>query len=233
MRLFQNLILIATLVVGVNYQHGYGQNSKSNEGKLRKVLSDDVKTNSKYALSIVYYSDLKAESSYLIIRNDKTKQETSLPYLLSGEDSREVWSPNEEYLVLPNSSSISMYRSASLVKIFNEKNFNPDAFYDKLRSIDRISLETKKNGFDLRHSFARWENKNSVVFRSEIVSDESSGNIELGEFRYYFSQAKLYHLTGKDLTLSKARHKFIRLYKIFGRKKKGLIYSQDIKVQAK
>ena len=230
-KFYISLYLLFWLCV-VSCQNAVSQTTKNdsigNADSNLKIIA--VKPNLKYGLSIVYYSDSEAEANYLKIRNDKTGKEYGL-FQIEETGNDEVWSPDEEFLVLCNSYDLDLFKSSALLKLLSKPEVTTENFFEKAQSFDEISILNKQKQSVFRHSFIKWENNASISFTITFRDwNEVTKNNEVGSFRYDFIKKSLYRKT-KNVSRLSLEEK--NLYKVFfrliGENKKGVIYQKQIK----
>lgn len=180
---FVCLMFFFLLVSGL----GFCQSPKPESEDEKIVVA--VKENKKYGVTATFYGkdyrngeNDKAATKVIkeiVFRENKTGAE--IKYSPTGTESAadfyftEIWSPDEEYVVLP----IGKFEGFG---IFEAKetlnNIKSNKYYDALK------VKTKNSGF-FWHDFDKWENDSTFGFRAGL-------NGELFAFKYDIAKNELY-----------------------------------------
>jgi hypothetical protein len=201
-----------------------GQQTTKSEAELV-----ETKKNEKYCISVLFYSDTVNEVNYLKIRNDKNGHESGI-FQTDGESSFDVWSLDNEYLALSNGYDIDVYQASAVLNLLSDDRAKADELFDKLVSVDEISVFDSQKRFELRHRFAGWENRDSVLFSvANRLWNETTKNEEIGKFRYDFKQSKLYRQAKTIDKISPSEKMIDDICRgLLGENKKGVIGQDQI-----
>ena len=154
-----------------------------------KIIVIGEKENQKYDLTAIFYGvDFHFEDEkntvvkiikHVVFRNNKTK--TEVKYETSGTIPAgefyftEIWSPDEEYLILP----IGMFEGFGIFKAKDAlENIKSNKFFDT------IEIGNSRGG-SYWHDFGKWENNSTFSFRAGLYGD-------MFAFKYNLAKSELY-----------------------------------------
>lgn len=178
------LILILLFAQGL----GYCQSPKivNQDDKIFVIAQKD---NRKYDLAAIFYGvnfnfgdgnkPVAKIIKYVVLRDNKTNLEVK--YETSGTVSAadfyftEVWSPNEEYLVLPigKFEGFGIYEAKEALK-----NVKSNKYFDTLK------VKSENSGW-FWHDFEKWRNDSTFSFRAGLDGD-------MFAFKYNLTKSELY-----------------------------------------
>lgn len=152
-----------------------------------EIIEISRKENRKYNLTAVFYgqnhnygenNDLTAKIIRYIIfrRNDSGEEVRYYPKEDETEQHAtfyftEIWSPDEEYLVLP----IGRFDGFGIIKS-NEtmKAVKNNDFFDTIRVFNVYEYDNKNNRLTLWHNFKGWNNSSSVIFDAGLSGNSDN-----------------------------------------------------------
>lgn len=171
--------------------------------------------NSKYGLSVSIYMD-KLQDNFNIydmtVSNERTGQSSLARYTyerpIFPAKAAQVWSPDEEYLVLPcagEPAGFCFYRAAQLV-VANAKNDRGEdceecfSFQPDNEPLDRIVIGGAQGAPESAHQFGRWASNTSFIFMAQRVPSPDSKRAGQGtasaEYKYDLADGTLFCLAG-------------------------------------
>lgn len=251
---FRSLFLMIIAIFGLGCQSVISQqnaNSSDDADEYQKNLIE-TKTNDKHGLSLLFYELTFAGKSHIevSIRDDKTQIEKPM-FVLRAEllpaESRDLWSPNKEYLATTGSEQeINIYKASDLSKYFRSAySKNLDVTNTEIKLFDNILINIEKSSELILHKFDRWKCDNSLVF-DVIRNARENQNIpeQMFKYRYDTEKKKLFRLCPKiegDSIATKDDPTYLKcpldaweltgFRKTAGSYKKGLIYPSEVKTE--
>ena len=161
-----------------------------------------MKQNSKYKLSVTFYEKKNEPpfySYYSKLRNDKTGKEIFLAEYGATTESlsegiQQVWSPDEEHLMVANgiNGGYLIYRTSDILK-----NLNKTGKIKLGKAIDDvISVVSSKGNPEYEHQFIRWESDNSFIFQAAHFKYKGNKRekSEPDTYKYDIAKRKLYRV---------------------------------------
>lgn len=200
-RKFNTIFLIAALLISAacGQVASQSQDTASVETRQANVALKDetaVKPNSKYRLSIISrLIENEAGKKYYEykIRDDRTKRELPINFYeyalcVPAEKTVEVWSPNEEYLIL-NCGGFCVYRASETAKTFGKsKSFQAEKYHGK------TVIVTDMGNSEYEQEFVKWDENDSFTLRATRVKYDGAARSEKfapEEYRYDIARRKL------------------------------------------
>jgi hypothetical protein len=191
-------ILLAQISAGCNLRGSQAERKGKTQGAKEKPRGGTpaaVKGNKKYGLSLLLYRKPDSTSpSYVRIRNDNTGKEVTPRNVFWEEvfpmDAVEIWSPDEEYLVLgcgQPKANFCVYQSAQLAKLFEDDSLQNDT---NLKSLAVVSRE--RDG-EFHHLFTKWKGTDSFIFN--VTHPRYVGKMNCN-YEYDIPRQKLRFLNG-------------------------------------
>jgi hypothetical protein len=168
----KSIILFLLIVISVFCQSANTSSIEKND----EIVILEKKLNQKYGVEALFYGenliygekqDLMAKIIKFVVFRD-TNNGAEIKYLVSDETKQavnfyflDVWSPDEEYLVMP----ISKFEGFA---IFNAKDVLNDIKSKKY--FDTIKTKGVNSGW-FWHDFEKWENNSTLSFRAGLEGD--------------------------------------------------------------
>jgi hypothetical protein len=145
-----------------------------------------LKENHKYNYTCIFYGDdieiadrIEPVFTYMSIRDDSTaeeiKYEPSMEVVKSDSNIVDVWSPDEEYLVLLRGNFKGFY----IIKASEVAEFIRNRSH-----VDSIRVYEANTETALMHFFGKWDGNRSFIFDAGLSGDNWS-------FRYDITEQKL------------------------------------------
>lgn len=200
-RKFNTIFLIVALLISAAC--GRVASQSQNTTNVERMQSDGdvkdetaVKTNSKYRLSIISrLVENEAGKKYYEykIRDDRTQRELPVNFYeyalrVPAEKPVEVWSPNEEYLIL-NCGGFCVYKSSETAKTLGKsKSFQAEKYQGK------TVVVTDKGNSEYEQEFVKWDENESFILRATRVKYDGTARNEKfapEEYRYDIARRKL------------------------------------------
>lgn len=182
---------------------GFCQSAKTEKKQDDEIIIVEQRTNRKYNVTATLYgvnfrygeNNEKATKiiTHIVFRDDQSKAEVKYRPIegnnggTTGVDSivtpdfyfTEIWSPNEEYLILP----IGKFEGFGIFEAKDAlKNIKSNKYFDTLK------VKSENSGW-FRHDFEKWENDSAFSFRAGLYGD-------MFAFKYNAAKSELYCYEG-------------------------------------